>query len=64
MDIIVKLYYEEVPNPKLGYTSKFQTFMQKTMVSICDLILRPQFFKQIQFHYDMNSNSKMFIERL
>jgi hypothetical protein len=59
MDVVVKLYYEEVPNPKLRSTSKFQTFMKKTMehvpkdhnisfmkhLSICDLILGPQFFK-------------------
>jgi len=47
MDVIVKLYYEEVSNPKLRSTSKFQTFMQKTIISICDLTLGPQFFKQI-----------------
>lgn len=67
MDVIVKLHHEEVPSPKLRSTSKFQTFMQKITehvpkhhnisfmkhLSICDLTLGPQFFKHIQFHYDM-----------
>ncbi len=33
-------------------------------LSICDLTFGPQFFKHIQFHYDMNLDSKMFIEKL
>jgi hypothetical protein len=31
---------------------------------IYDLALGPEFLKQIQVHYDMNSEPKMFIEKL
>jgi len=31
---------------------------------VCDLTLGPNFLKEIQVHYDMNSKPKMFIEKL
>jgi hypothetical protein len=31
---------------------------------MCDLALGPIFLKEIQIHYDMNSNPKMLMEKL
>jgi hypothetical protein len=67
--VVVKLYYEEVSDLVERSTTKLQECMDKAMelvqkehyfafckhLLVCDLALGPNFLKEIQVHYDMNS---------
>jgi hypothetical protein len=59
--VVVKLYYEEIPNPAERSTCKLQERMEKAMeliqkehyfafckhLLVCDMTLGPYFFKEI-----------------
>jgi hypothetical protein len=76
MDVVVKLYYEEILNNKKKSIVKIQECMEKAIeqvrkdhyfvffkhLSMCDLELGLDFLKEIQVYYDMNLEPKMFIE--
>jgi hypothetical protein len=76
--VAVKSYYEEVLDPRKRYTTILQKCMEKVMeqvrkdhyltfckhLLIFDLTLGPNFLKEIQVHYDMNSKPQMFREAL
>jgi hypothetical protein len=76
MDVVVKLYYEEILDNKRKSTVKLQECMERAMeqvhkdhyfafykhLSMCDHGLGPIFWKEIQVYYDMNLEPKMFIE--
>ncbi len=69
MNVVVKLYYEEILNEKLRPPSKLHALMDKVMdrvqkdhtstfmkhLLVYDPTIGPKFLKHIQIHYDMNS---------
>jgi hypothetical protein len=73
IDVVVKMYYEEVPDLSQRLASKMQMLMEKAMehirkehlttftkrLLVCDPLLGLKFLWQIQIHYDMNSDPKM-----
>jgi hypothetical protein len=78
VDIVVKLYYEEVLDEKLRPPSKLHALMDKVMdqvqedhtstftkhLPICNHPFGFEFLKYIQVHYNMNLEPEMFIEKL
>ncbi len=73
----MKPYYEKVPNLVERSTTKLQEHMEKAMelvckehystfykhLLVCDMALGPNFFKEIQVHYNMNLKLEMLIEK-
>jgi hypothetical protein len=69
VDVVVKLYYKEIPNEKLKPPSIPQALMDKAMDQVqkdhtsaltkhllaYDPTFGPKFLKHIQVHYNMNS---------
>jgi UDP-N-acetyl-D-mannosaminuronate dehydrogenase len=78
MDVVAKFYYEEVLDENLKSSSRTQALMHKVMehvqkdltatftkhLSLCDPVFGLEFLKQIQLHYDVNSDSKMLTKKL
>jgi hypothetical protein len=78
VDVVVKLYYEKIPDSGKRSTIKFQESMERAMeqvckdhyfefckhLPVCDLGLGPNFLKEIHTHYDMHFKSKMFMKKL
>jgi hypothetical protein len=76
--VVVKFYYEEVLDPTERLIAKFEKHMKKAMelvwkehsfffckhLLVCDTTLGLDFLKEIQVHYDMNLEQKMFTEKL
>jgi hypothetical protein len=74
----MKMYYEEFLLEADCSTDKAKEQMEKAMeqvrkdhsstfckhLFVCNPALGTNFFKEIQVHYDMNSKSKMLIEKL
>ncbi len=72
------MYYEESPLEANCSPIKLKERMEKAMeqvkkdhyfafckhLSVCNLAFSTNFFKEIQVHYDMNSELEMFIEKL
>jgi hypothetical protein len=75
-NVAIKLYYEEVPDPRKRSTPTLQKCMEKVMeqvrkdhylafckhLLVCDPTLGPNFLKEIQVQYDMSSKPQMFTE--
>jgi hypothetical protein len=69
----MKLYYEEVPNSWNCFSMKLQEHMDQVWkdnyyafykyLLIFDHMFGLDFLKEIQVHYDMNSKSKMFMDK-
>jgi hypothetical protein len=76
-DVVVKLFYEEFPNVRDYSPLRLQERMERTMeqakkdhystiykhLPICDPSLGAYFLKEIQVHYDMNSEPEMLTEK-
>jgi hypothetical protein len=72
------MYYEEFPLEADRSSIKLKEWMEKKMEQakkdhyfafckhfhVCDLALGKNFFKQIQVHYDMNSELEMLTKKL
>jgi hypothetical protein len=76
--VTIKSYYEEVPDLRKRSTTTLQKCMEKVVeqvrkdhyltfykhLLVCDPTLGPNFLKEIQVHYDMNSKPQMFTKKL
>lgn len=78
VDVVMKLYYEEVLDPSFHSPSKMQELMEKTMnqvrkqnfsaflkhLFVCNPIIGDKFLKEVQMHYDMSFELEVLAEKI
>ncbi len=78
VDMVVRLYCEDLPQEGDRYPTKMQELIEKAMdqvrkghylvfckhLHVCDLGLGIKFLLEIQTHHDNNPKVEMFIEKL